>query len=90
MTISYLSASYWQKKFTGVRRLTTCPCQKSDCIRSHQAYRRSRLSKGGTSPKEGFDTAGFIQYVYKRRQEWSFRGMLTNNTARVRNYQTGA
>lgn len=66
VTISYLSASYWQKKFTGVRRFDNMSLPKNPIV--SEAIRHIGevgYQKGGTSPKEGFDTAGFIQYVYK-------------------------
>ncbi|MFJ5964368.1 C40 family peptidase [Bacillus sp. NPDC093026] len=68
VTISYLSESYWQEKWTGVKRLTDLKLAKEDPVVSKAATYIGEVPyvKGGTSPKEGFDTAGFTQYVYQQ------------------------
>ncbi|KKB74439.1 gamma-DL-glutamyl hydrolase [Bacillus glycinifermentans] len=66
VTISYLSASYWQKKFTGIRRFDNLSLPKNPIVSEAIKYiGEVPYKKGGTTPKHGFDTAGFIQYVYK-------------------------
>ncbi|MGE6630283.1 C40 family peptidase [Bacillus sp. NPDC077027] len=68
VTISYLSESYWREKFTGVKRLTGLKLAKQNPVVSEAAMFLGEVCyvKGGTTPKEGFDTAGFTQYVYKK------------------------
>ncbi|MEC1354182.1 NlpC/P60 family protein [Bacillus sonorensis] len=66
VTISYLSASYWQKKFTGIRRFDNLSLPDNPIVSEAIQYiGEVGYKKGGTTPQEGFDTSGFIQYVYK-------------------------
>lgn len=67
VTISYLSESYWREKWTGAKRLTELKLAKEDPIVSKAAMYIGEVPyvKNGTNPKEGFDTAGFTQYVYQ-------------------------
>ncbi|MDG8483921.1 NlpC/P60 family protein, partial [Streptococcus pneumoniae] len=66
-TISYLSESYWREKWTGAKRLTDLKLSKEDPVVSKAATYIGEVPyvKGGTNPEEGFDTAGFTQYVYR-------------------------
>ncbi|WP_412677698.1 C40 family peptidase [Bacillus swezeyi] len=66
VTISYLSASYWQKKFTGIRRFDRLSLPDNPIVsEAIKHIGEVDYKKGGTTPQDGFDTAGFIQYVYK-------------------------
>ncbi|MFN2744506.1 MULTISPECIES: C40 family peptidase [Bacillus] len=66
VTISYLSASYWQKKFTGIRRFDSLSLADNQIVTEAIKYiGEVGYQKGGTTPKDGFDTSGFIQYIYK-------------------------
>ncbi|MDG3045137.1 C40 family peptidase [Bacillus sp. B6(2022)] len=67
MTISYLSESYWREKWTGAKRLTELKLAKEDPVVSKAATYIGEVPyvKGGASPKQGFDTAGFTQYIYQ-------------------------
>ncbi|OPW93993.1 C40 family peptidase [Bacillus altitudinis] len=67
VTISYLSESYWREKWTGAKRLTELKLAKEDPVVSKAATYIGEVPyvKGGASPKQGFDTAGFTQYIYQ-------------------------
>ncbi|MED1121766.1 C40 family peptidase [Bacillus atrophaeus] len=67
VTISYLSEDYWKKRFSGVRRFEHLKIPKENPIVSEATLYLGEVpyKDGGTSPKTGFDTAGFIQYVYQ-------------------------
>lgn len=68
VTISYLSEDYWQKRLSGVRRFNNLSIPKENPIVSEAALYIgiAPYQKGGVSPETGFDTAGFIQYVYQK------------------------
>ncbi|MFS0654149.1 C40 family peptidase [Bacillus sp. 179-C3.3 HS] len=68
VTISYLSDSYWQRKWTGAKRFTKLKLAKENPIVSKAAMYigEAPYAKGGTTPKNGFDTAGFTQYIYEQ------------------------
>ncbi|MCP6684198.1 C40 family peptidase [Bacillus nakamurai] len=68
VTISYLSEDYWQKRLSGVRRFNNLSISKENPIVSEAALYIgiAPYQKGGVSPETGFDTAGFIQYVYQK------------------------
>ncbi|MYL30857.1 NlpC/P60 family protein [Halobacillus halophilus] len=67
VTISYLSESYWQDKFTGVKRFDGLQIPKEHPVVSAatQFIGEVPYQSGGTTPG-GFDTAGFVQYAFKQ------------------------
>ncbi|MGF7534439.1 C40 family peptidase [Bacillus mexicanus] len=68
VTISYLSGEYWKSKMTGIRRFDNLAIPKENKIVSEATLYIGEVpyKKGGVSPKTGFDTAGFVQYVYQK------------------------
>lgn len=67
VTISYLSEDYWISKMTGIRRFDHLAITKENPIVSEATLYVGEVpyKKGGVSPETGFDTAGFVQYVYQ-------------------------
>ncbi|KZE39678.1 hypothetical protein AV656_15790 [Bhargavaea cecembensis] len=69
-TISYMS-EYWRDHFTGAKRFNDLAIQyDNDAV--YEAYKLlgTEYTLGGSTPDEGFDTGGFVQYVYK--QAWRY------------------
>jgi cell wall-associated NlpC family hydrolase len=68
VSIAYLSSEYWQSKFTGVKRFTGLAISKENPIVSEATkyIGEAAYKSGGTSPETGFDTSGFVQYVFKK------------------------
>ncbi|MGR7978141.1 C40 family peptidase [Bacillus velezensis] len=67
VTISYLAEDYWKKHFTGVRRFSNLAISKDNPVVSTAAdHIGISYLKGGVSPETGFDTAGFVQYIYQK------------------------
>ncbi|MBB6449943.1 cell wall-associated NlpC family hydrolase [Geomicrobium halophilum] len=79
-TISYMS-EYWRDHFTGAKRFEDLAIQyDNDAV--YEAYQLlgTEYNQGGSTPGEGFDTGGFVQYVYDKawqydlprygRQQW--------------------
>jgi hypothetical protein len=88
VTISYLSASYWQKKFTGVRRFDNMSLPKNPIV--SEAIRHvgeSVIKKAAHRLKKALIRRVLSNMSIKRRQEWNFRGTLINNTVQVRKSQ---
>ncbi len=67
VTISYLSESYWQEKFTGVKRFDGLQIPKEHPVVSEATQFIGEVSyqSGGTT-LDGFDTAGFVQYAFQQ------------------------
>ncbi|SDJ27367.1 NlpC/P60 family protein, partial [Alteribacillus bidgolensis] len=65
-TISYMNG-YWKEHFTGVKRFNdlTIPYDNEAILEASQLL-GTEYELGGASPEEGFDTGGFVQYVYKK------------------------
>ncbi|MDG0764719.1 C40 family peptidase [Bacillus halotolerans] len=68
VTISYLSEDYWKSKMTGIRRFNNLMIPKENPIVSEATLYIGEVpyKKSGVSPETGFDTSGFIQYVYQK------------------------
>lgn len=68
VTISYLSEDYWKSKMTGIRRFDNLTIPKENPIVSEATLYIGEVpyKQGGVSPETGFDTAGFVQYVYQK------------------------
>ncbi|MBS4206724.1 C40 family peptidase [Bacillus sp. FJAT-50079] len=67
VTISYINSEYWEEKFTGIRRFTglTLPKENPIVAEATKFIGEIPYVKGGTTPEEGFDVSGFVQYVFK-------------------------
>ncbi|NEU30210.1 bifunctional murein DD-endopeptidase/murein LD-carboxypeptidase [bacterium LRH843] len=67
-TISYIS-EYWQDKYTGVKRFDELSLRLDiPVIEEASKHIGVQYTKNGTSPSTGFDTAGFIQYVFSESE----------------------
>ncbi|MBD4894609.1 gamma-DL-glutamyl hydrolase, partial [Xanthomonas citri pv. citri] len=68
VTISYLSEDYWKSKMTGIRRFDNLTIPKENPIVSEATLYVGEVpyKQGGVTPETGFDTAGFVQYVYQK------------------------
>ncbi|WP_181348000.1 NlpC/P60 family protein [Thalassobacillus sp. CUG 92003] len=66
VTVSHLDSSYWQEKFTGVKRFDGLQLSKENPIVSEAAQFIGNVpyESGGKTP-EGFGASEFIQYVYE-------------------------
>ncbi|MEE6133355.1 MULTISPECIES: C40 family peptidase [Priestia] len=66
VAIDYVSNSYWTSKFAGVRRFEGLSLPKEGPVVSIATKYIGEVPylSGGTTP-DGFDTGGFVQYVYK-------------------------
>ncbi|MBP2002923.1 C40 family peptidase [Halobacillus andaensis] len=69
VTTSYVSEEYWQEKFTGVKRFNQLKVSSDDPVVSEAARYIGEVpyQSGGTT-RAGFDTAGFIQYVFREAE----------------------
>ncbi|UJL47173.1 C40 family peptidase [Virgibacillus sp. NKC19-16] len=69
-TISYMS-EYWRDHFTGAKRFQDLAIQYDNDV-VYEAYQLlgTEYTPGGSAPDEGFDTGGFVQYVYN--QAWQY------------------
>ncbi|WP_254434107.1 C40 family peptidase [Halobacillus sp. Marseille-Q1614] len=66
VTTSYVSAAYWQEKFTGIKRFTDLKITSDHPLVAEAArYIQEVPYESGGTTRSGFDTAGFIQYVFK-------------------------
>ncbi|MBM7703046.1 C40 family peptidase [Metabacillus iocasae] len=67
VSTTYLSNSYWSEKYTGARRVNNLRLPKENPIVSEATkfIGEAPYASEGTTP-EGFDTAGFTQYVFKQ------------------------
>ncbi|PEB64296.1 gamma-glutamyl hydrolase [Priestia megaterium] len=64
--INYLSYNFYTEKFAGIRRMNTLVIPKNiPVVKEATDLLNVPYQSGGTSP-EGFDTGGFVQYVYKQ------------------------
>ncbi|MFZ0475552.1 MAG: NlpC/P60 family protein [Halobacillus sp.] len=65
ISIASLSSSYWQKKFTGVKRFENLRIPEEDPVVSEATkyIGESPYQAGGATP-EGFGAAEFVQYVF--------------------------
>lgn len=69
-TISYMS-EYWREHFTGAKRFRDLAIQyDNDAVFEAHELVGTEYTLGGTTPDEGFDTGGFVQYVYN--QAWQY------------------
>ena len=69
-TISYMS-EYWRDHFTGAKRFDDLTIQyDNDAVFEAHQLVGTEYTLGGTTPDEGFDTGGFVQYVYN--QAWQY------------------
>ncbi|MCP3031594.1 NlpC/P60 family protein [Halobacillus sp. A1] len=68
VTLSYLSSPYWEEKFTGVKRFDDLHLPEEEAVVSaaSQFIGEVPYQNGGSTPEDGFDTTGFIQYIYKQ------------------------
>ncbi|EZH67767.1 hypothetical protein DH09_07520 [Bacillaceae bacterium JMAK1] len=63
-TISYMS-DYWRDHFTGAKRFDDLTIQyDNEAIFEAYQLLGTDYKQGGTAPDDGFDTGGFVQYVY--------------------------
>ncbi|MFC7321685.1 C40 family peptidase [Halobacillus campisalis] len=69
VTTSYVSADYWQEKFTGVKRFSDLKISSDSPIVTEAARYIGEIpyQRGGTT-REGFDTAGFVEYVFEETE----------------------
>ncbi|MCP3031612.1 NlpC/P60 family protein [Halobacillus sp. A1] len=69
VTTSYVSADYWQEKFTGVKRFSDLKISSDSPIVTEAARYIGEIpyQRGGTT-REGFDTAGFVEYVFEEAE----------------------
>ncbi|MFG6148349.1 C40 family peptidase [Halobacillus sp. B23F22_1] len=69
VTISYVSEEYWQEKFTGVKRFNQLKINSDESIVTEAARYIGEVpyQSGGTT-REGFDTAGFIKYIFQEAE----------------------
>ncbi|WP_110112135.1 NlpC/P60 family protein [Bacillus sp. CGMCC 1.16541] len=67
VSTTYLTNSYWGEKYTGARRVNNLRLPKEHPIVSEATKFIGEVPylNGGTTP-QGFDTAGFAQYVFKQ------------------------
>jgi cell wall-associated NlpC family hydrolase len=64
--INYLSYNFYTEKFAGIRRVRNLIIPKSiPVVKEATDLLNVPYQLGGTSP-QGFDTGGFVQYVYKQ------------------------
>ncbi|WP_176330391.1 NlpC/P60 family protein [Oceanobacillus rekensis] len=69
-TISYMS-EYWRDHFTGAKRFDDLAIQyDNDAVFEAHQLVGTEYTLGGSTPDEGFDTGGFVQYVYN--QAWQY------------------
>ncbi|MFE3888119.1 C40 family peptidase [Priestia sp. YIM B13446] len=71
VTVDYLTSSYWTSKYAGARRYDDLSLSKDNpfVTESLKYVGEVPYAQGGTSPSTGFDTAGFVQYIYKEAAE---------------------
>lgn len=65
-----MSADYWQEKFTGVRRYSGLKISSVEPVVTEAARYIGKVpyQKGGTT-RSGFDTAGFVQFVFEEAED---------------------
>lgn len=69
-TISYMS-EYWRDHFTGAKRFDDLAIQyDNDAVYESYQLVGTEYTQGGSTPEAGFDTGGFVQYVYN--QAWQY------------------
>lgn len=65
VTITYLSSEYWQSKYSGARRYEQSePIEHPIVQEAMKHVGEVPYKSGSMDPEEGFDTAGFIKYVF--------------------------
>ncbi|MFG6150251.1 C40 family peptidase [Halobacillus sp. B23F22_1] len=63
-TISYMS-EYWRDHYTGAKNFDDIAIQyENEAVYEARQLVGTKYNQGGVSPEEGFDTGGFVQYVY--------------------------
>ncbi|MBM7703055.1 C40 family peptidase [Metabacillus iocasae] len=63
--IARLTSSYWTEKYTGAKRYEGLDvASESAIVKESMKHIGTEYKKGGTT-SEGFDTSGFVQYVFK-------------------------
>ncbi|WP_245807687.1 C40 family peptidase [Halobacillus massiliensis] len=70
VTTSYISADYWQEKFTGIKRFQHLKISESDpLVREAARYIGEIPYERGGANRKGFDTTGFIQFVFQEAKD---------------------
>ncbi|MCD7035927.1 C40 family peptidase [Metabacillus sp. GX 13764] len=66
VTVSYLSNSFLQEKYAGIRRVSGLKMDTSNpIVKEAASLIGTKQHTGGITPAEGFDTGGFVQYAVK-------------------------
>ncbi|WP_082235425.1 C40 family peptidase [Halobacillus massiliensis] len=69
-TISYMS-EYWRDHYTGAKSFDDTAIQyENEAVYEAHQLTGTKYTQGGVSPEEGFDTGGFVQYVYKQALQY--------------------
>ncbi|WP_431805051.1 C40 family peptidase [Halobacillus andaensis] len=69
-TISYMS-KYWRDHYTGAKSFDDIAIQyESEAVYEALQLVGTKYTQGGESSEEGFDTGGFVQYVYN--EAWQY------------------
>ncbi|MTH55484.1 NlpC/P60 family protein [Bacillus mangrovi] len=67
VSVSYLTNSFLKGKLAGVRRVSHLDVDRSNpAVKEAESLAGSHYAAGGTTPETGFDTGGFVQYVFKK------------------------